>query len=57
MLVYQGESFDTDEESLFGWIIATTPQTAVGGEYVVLMDYGVSIVTATLDHRLGNRND
>jgi hypothetical protein len=55
MLVYQGESFDTDEESLFGWIIATTPQTAVGGEYVVLIDYGDNIITTTLDHNLGRR--
>ena len=38
MLVYQGESFGTDEEPLLGWIVATTPQTAVWGEYVVLVE-------------------
>ena len=34
MLVYKGESLDTDEGPLLGWIITTTPQTAVWGEYV-----------------------
>ena len=38
-----------------GWIVATTPQTAVGGEYVVLMDYRDNIILATLDHSLGSR--
>ena len=32
MLVYKGESLDTDEEPLLDWIIATTPKSAVGGE-------------------------
>ena len=55
ILVYKGESLDTHEEPLLGWIIAATKQTAVGGEYVVLVDYEDNIITTTVDHCLGRR--
>ena len=55
MLVYKGESLDTQDEPLLGWIFAKTQQTAFGGKYVVLVDYGDNIITTTLDHSLGRK--
>ena len=55
MLVYKGESPDTQKKTSLGRIMAATQQTAVGGEYVVLVDYKDNIITTTVDHCLGRR--
>ena len=57
LLVYNDESFatDTDEGPLLGWIVATTPQTASGGEYVALLDYNEDLTITMLEHRLGHQ--
>ena len=57
LLVYVDESFDTDvyEEPVLGWIVAATPQTGDGGEYVALLVYDEDSTITILDHTLGRQ--
>ena len=57
LLVYMDESFDTDvyEEPVLGWIVAATPQTGDGGEYVALLVYDEDSTITMLDHTLGHQ--